>query len=902
MQVVQMLKHYDVRWIRSLTAAGQKVVSVGLIAAFATWCSPLLAGDVASVDVDGDGDVDLIDHSIFLECHLGVDVPYPFPECSVFDVDIDGDVDFRDWGRLQLGFTGSLDLIVATIPLDPNTASSGFYFSVGNDLSGDAQQSGFDPVNFDVSWTVETQPVGSGDIVVFDSDLLYSPFIIRSPASPGTYIFQLQVINNETQETAVDTVSLVLTEPVDLCGNGVLDDGEQCDDGNTTSGDGCNAFCLTENPGAPPAFLQVPQDQGMVTGERISEASVVTVGGAVVIDNDPISTNPLNYAWTLAVPAGCDPDFFDAEILQPLLDSLDSFGSTLSGQATPEGDIPDLTFEAPGPINAVVDGDDFLEMFTLQLHVWDSDNCPQCAPDNLLEGSVVQTSVQIGVRRSQFYVSTQGDDENFGGQRRCDGTASGRIDEWFTLQYAHDQVKPGDTVHIKAGTYTGDAPAEGTPILEIIRSGEPGLPITFTAFQQPDGRYDNVVLDGQFLHLRCIWIHACSYVDITAITVTRAIREGMLLGVGGTGFNSFVDPVNNINVRDCIATNCSLPNTWFGGFGIRAGSSDILFDRCEASNCGQGFLAGVPHHLIKSEQPRRITFRDCLARDNRRHDENSDGFTLAGAHECLLQRCVATGNVDDGFNSQGPHCDDNIFEYCVAYDQDPENTVDGDGNGFKLNNINNGIMMNGFSGGRDGIVRYCISYDNRSRGFDDTDGSHACSYYNNISYRNESWGFLMDSNAGQAGSGVTMGATLINNIGYANRDFYAGGGGDTDIALAFTQNPVQFSDYNFVGDGRFPGVQDGSPDWDQSSIGGSVTSPISPQFTGLNPVCDINLWIGDPAFRIPNPNFARVTGLELLSDSLCIDAGTDVGQLFDPIDGDGDGTSEFDMGPFEFSP
>ena len=30
------------------------------------------------------------------------------------------------------------------------------------------------------------------------------------------------------------------------CGDGVLDPGEQCDDGNTNSGDGCNAFCQIE--------------------------------------------------------------------------------------------------------------------------------------------------------------------------------------------------------------------------------------------------------------------------------------------------------------------------------------------------------------------------------------------------------------------------------------------------------------------------------------------------------------------------------------------------------------------------------------------------------------------------------------------------------------------------------
>jgi len=33
-----------------------------------------------------------------------------------------------------------------------------------------------------------------------------------------------------------------------VCGNGTLDAGEQCDDGNTADGDGCSATCQLEGP------------------------------------------------------------------------------------------------------------------------------------------------------------------------------------------------------------------------------------------------------------------------------------------------------------------------------------------------------------------------------------------------------------------------------------------------------------------------------------------------------------------------------------------------------------------------------------------------------------------------------------------------------------------------------
>ncbi|MBA3453023.1 MAG: DUF4215 domain-containing protein [Deltaproteobacteria bacterium] len=30
------------------------------------------------------------------------------------------------------------------------------------------------------------------------------------------------------------------------CGNGIIELGETCDDGNTTGGDGCNSICLLQ--------------------------------------------------------------------------------------------------------------------------------------------------------------------------------------------------------------------------------------------------------------------------------------------------------------------------------------------------------------------------------------------------------------------------------------------------------------------------------------------------------------------------------------------------------------------------------------------------------------------------------------------------------------------------------
>lgn len=55
------------------------------------------------------------------------------------------------------------------------------------------------------------------------------------------------------------------------CGNGIVDDGETCDDSNTTGGDGCSAACLLELPPPPvcgDGFTEAPEecDDGNTAG------------------------------------------------------------------------------------------------------------------------------------------------------------------------------------------------------------------------------------------------------------------------------------------------------------------------------------------------------------------------------------------------------------------------------------------------------------------------------------------------------------------------------------------------------------------------------------------------------------------------------------------------------------
>lgn len=81
---------YAIQLIRSLT--GYLVEQAGLM-------------DIPG-DYNGDSRVDLVDFEAFLTCFTGPDDGPYFPACETFDLDSDDDIDFGDFGALQLVFTG----------------------------------------------------------------------------------------------------------------------------------------------------------------------------------------------------------------------------------------------------------------------------------------------------------------------------------------------------------------------------------------------------------------------------------------------------------------------------------------------------------------------------------------------------------------------------------------------------------------------------------------------------------------------------------------------------------------------------------------------------------------------------------------------------------------------------
>jgi len=102
---------------------------------------------------------------------------------------------------------------------------------------------------------------------------------------PQTNLYNITLIKNENRK------NIDFGNYFPVCGNNVLDEGEECDDGNNDDGDGCSAICQTEEvePVCGNDILEGNEqcdDGNLVNGDGCSNQCIITYQCNDGVDND----------------------------------------------------------------------------------------------------------------------------------------------------------------------------------------------------------------------------------------------------------------------------------------------------------------------------------------------------------------------------------------------------------------------------------------------------------------------------------------------------------------------------------------------------------------------------------------------------------------------------------------
>ncbi|WP_339746749.1 right-handed parallel beta-helix repeat-containing protein [uncultured Rubinisphaera sp.] len=310
---------------------------------------------------------------------------------------------------------------------------------------------------------------------------------------------------------------------------------------------------------------------------------------------------------------------------------------------------------------------------------------------------------------NDYFVSTSGSNDN-----------SGTLKEpWQTIQYASNQVKPGDTVHVRAGNYPEH--------VNLNVSGYSSKKVTIKAYEQ-----EKVTLNpGSF------YAFNLSYQRIQGFHILNT--TGRRPGIEFAGNGGYVEIVGN-EISDMklqhtaamrvggtmhhflISQNHVHHNNTGNEEGIRIHQRTHDFEVLnnevnDNSNIGIDIVGWTQYG-----KPKRGLIRGNFAHDNGNQAPWSSGIYLDSPDDMIVEYNISRGQ-DFGFQFGCEPSDDesqgNILRFNLAYD-----------------NHQYGFGIGGYTGGE---VHHCLIYNNvfvnnkREIGFSKNAGHHNV-IVNNILY------------------------------------------------------------------------------------------------------------------------------------------------------------------------
>lgn len=284
-----------------------------------------------------------------------------------------------------------------------------------------------------------------------------------------------------------------------------------------------------------------------------------------------------------------------------------------------------------------------------------------------------------------YYVSTDGSD-----------SGDGSIESPFaSIQYAHDNAAPGDTIYVRGGVYTI------TETIRLTNDGTPDNPISILAYGDETPVLDGIGMNDDGYAGYVLQLAASSWNVIDGLEITNGPEGGMIVH-GDSGHNVISGNVFHHNGR---------LSEWEGkGFAMAGTAHDNLIVNNDS------------HHN-----------RDL-------NGDNADGFSINAGTGNVLRGNRAWNNSDDGFDlynvsyvpgtESNPVVLDGNWAWGNGYDDD--GNITGDGTGFKLGGARD--IEGNTSGGH--IVTNNVAWGNASIGFSANLADVPITLSNNVSFDN----------------------------------------------------------------------------------------------------------------------------------------------------------------------
>jgi len=401
-----------------------------------------------------------------------------------------------------------------------------------------------------------------------------------------------------------------------------------------------------------------------------------------------------------------------------------------------------------------------------------------------------------------IYVDVQLADDCTNGEysiaNRDDSGSDG--DAYNCLTDVEEILAPGDTLYVRGGEYDSPGGSSTHPMLKLddLEATEES-PVLVSNYNG-----ESVVLDGEYEKDYGIGLTECKWITVHGFEFTRFNRGGVNIYTSGT-----VAGAEYITVEYCEAHDCC-PSLNKCAFVLIGPGHHITFRYLLAHNNALGIafreapnLAGSTYRIPPTSDapeyeedmpeedwdswegwtpysPRYCTMQNCIAYEHEgANSEHSDGIYSRYTIESVFEDNISFRNTDDNMDMLAPTRI--TFRRNIAFDGDPNNDPDGDGNGIKI----------GVRGGLDCLVHHNVSFGNRRMGLDMADSCRS-EVYNNTCYNNTNYGiWTEDLRSSQTGQ------TFLNNI-VANN----GGGTVNDMGSLQTAPGVtiNIADYNCISD------------------------------------------------------------------------------------------------------